>query len=325
MAHVKNVDRTYIEKHLQDNFISLMPIFYEMQSLFLSGIYKRYGDLEGGHIVIYFARDLHLEIMRKREKDMNFDLSLSKFWENHGNIFQNKKKIISIANHTGLPKETARRKIIQLIKKKHIKKLDKNKILWEPDPHFKDTYISIIEEQINSLSKFIYQVTKVIGFNSPISRIQKELKDNYSFHWYHYLTFQLQYIKYWQERFKDLEMVLIALQTLIQTIRYISSNVKGDINTFLLNKIPKNIDTKNANISATSISEITGIPRATCIRKLEKFVKMNILEKDNLSKRYYLLTNQLAVNPVLSHGEVVKATTSIFSDFCAVFLKNINK
>ena len=112
---------------------------------------------------------------------MNFDLSLSKFWENHGNIFQNKKKIISIANHTGLPKETARRKIIQLIKKKHIKKLDKNKILWEPDPHFKDTYISIIEEQINSLSKFIYQVTKVIGFNSPISRIQKELKDNYSF------------------------------------------------------------------------------------------------------------------------------------------------
>ena len=69
-----------------DNFIYLMQIFYEMQSLFLSGIYKRYGDLEGGHIVIYFARDLHLEIMRKREKDMNFDLSLSKFWENHEEI-----------------------------------------------------------------------------------------------------------------------------------------------------------------------------------------------------------------------------------------------
>ena len=138
MSLVKNVGRTNIEKHLQDNFISLMPVFYEMQSLFLSGIYKRYGDLEGGHIVIYFARDLHLEIMRKREKDMNFDLSLNKFWENHKNTYQNKKKIISIANHTGLPKETARRKIIQLIKKKHIKKLDKNKILWEPDSDFKD-------------------------------------------------------------------------------------------------------------------------------------------------------------------------------------------
>ena len=93
----------------------------------------------------------------------------------------------------------------------------------------------------------------------------------------------------------------------------------------LLGKTNKAYEISDASISAASISEITGIPRATCIRKLEKFVKMNILEKDNLSKRYYLLTNQLAVNPVLSHGEVVKTTTSIFSDFCAVFLKNINK
>ena len=49
-----------------------------MQSTFLSGIYKRYGDLEGGQIVIYFARDLHLRLMRKREEDLSFDLSLEK-------------------------------------------------------------------------------------------------------------------------------------------------------------------------------------------------------------------------------------------------------
>ena len=63
-------EKTYIEKMLMDNFLKLMPSFYEMQSSFLSGIYKRYGDLEGGHIVIFFARDLHLEILRKREKDL---------------------------------------------------------------------------------------------------------------------------------------------------------------------------------------------------------------------------------------------------------------
>ena len=89
-----------------------------MQSTFLSGIYKRYGDLEGGHIVIYFARDLHLQILRKREKDLEFDLSLEEFWKNHTNINQTKKKIIIISRFTGLPKETTRRKIISLIKKK---------------------------------------------------------------------------------------------------------------------------------------------------------------------------------------------------------------
>ena len=63
----KKFNKSYIEKVLTENFINLMPTFYEMQSVFLSGVYKRYGDLEGGNIVIFFARDLHLEILRMRE------------------------------------------------------------------------------------------------------------------------------------------------------------------------------------------------------------------------------------------------------------------
>ena len=51
-----------IQKNLFDNFFKLMPTFYEMESNFLSGVYKRYGDLEGGNIIIFFARDCHLEI-----------------------------------------------------------------------------------------------------------------------------------------------------------------------------------------------------------------------------------------------------------------------
>ena len=136
---------------LMDNFLKLMPSFYEMQSSFLSGIYKRYGDLEGGHIVIFFARDLHLEILRKREKDLGFNLSLDNFWQNHKNINQGKKKVIYISRETGLPKETTRRKLISLIKKKHIKRVEKNKIFWEPVSEFKETYMEIIEEQISSL------------------------------------------------------------------------------------------------------------------------------------------------------------------------------
>ena len=106
----KKFARNNIEKVLMENFIKLMPTFYEMQSTFLSGIYKRYGDLEGGQIVIYFARNLHLKVMRKREEDLNFDLSLDKFWSNHQNTVQDKHKIISVSRFTGLPKETTRRK-----------------------------------------------------------------------------------------------------------------------------------------------------------------------------------------------------------------------
>ena len=92
MDRSKKFEKRNIEKIITENFIKLMPAFYEMQSLFLSGVYKRYGDLEGGHIVILFARDLHLEILRKREKDLDFNLSLDEFWNNHKDVVQSKKK-----------------------------------------------------------------------------------------------------------------------------------------------------------------------------------------------------------------------------------------
>jgi hypothetical protein len=331
MESFKRFEKKSIEKILLDNFIDLMPSFYEMESSFLSGIYKRYGDLEVGNIIIFFARDLHLEILRKRELDLNFDLSLNNFWNNHKNIIQKKKKIVVIAKSTGLPRETTRRKILSLIKTKHIKKTEKNTIFWEPDSKSKDTYIKIIEEEINSLSKFICRQLKFFSLNISVSKIEKEILNNYSFYWYHYLNAQLEYIKAWQLRFKDLEMLLIGLQTLIQSIRSLkNSNKLQDLDSFLLNKTIKSassFDIKVAGISATSVSEVTGIPRANCIRKLEKYIKMKIVEKDPVTKRYALIHAQIKAvpspaNPVLDE---IKHTVSIFSKFSSILLNSFNK
>jgi hypothetical protein len=333
MNVVNKFEKKYIEKISLDNFIDLMPSFYEMESTFLAGIYKRYGDLEGGNIVIFFAKDLHLKILRKREIDLTFDLSLNEFWHNHKNIVQNKKKIIEIAKSVGLPRETTRRKILHLMKTKHIKKTEKNTIFWEPDSKSKESYIEIIREQIHTLSKFIFQQSKFISLNIPLSKIEKEIKNNYSFYWYHYLNAQLKYIKFWQEQFKDLEMLLIGLQTLIQTVKYLKTTGKfKTLDSFILNKMPKgtaSVDIKNANISATSISEVTGIPRANCIRKLEKYIKMKVLEKDPVTKRYYLIPSQLSTIPASSSTNIlldgIKYTISIFSEFSSTLLKTLAK
>ena len=320
MDRLKKFEKYNIEKIIKDNFVKLMPTFYEMESTFLSGLYKRYGDLEGGNIVIYFARDLHLEILRKRENDLDFDLSLDFFWRNHKNIRQGKKKIISVSKETGLPKETARRKIISLIRKKHLKKEDKSRLFWEPSSEHKETYIKIIGEQINSLSKFILEQTKLLNSVIPLAKIEKEIKKNYSFYWYHYLSVQLQYIKFWHQKLNDLEMLLIGLQTIIQTINYI--NRKSDGTNSIISRFQKGQDIKEANISATSVSEVTGIPRATCIRKLEKFVKMKVLDKDLKTKRYYLKINQSTLNPMLDF-ELQKSKISILSDFSSIMMKGL--
>ena len=331
MESFKRFEKKNIEKILLDNFTDLMPPFYEMESSFLSGICGRYGDLEVGNIIIFFARNLHLEILRKRELDLNFDLSLDKFWNNHKNIIQKKIKIIAIAKSTGLPRETTRRKILSLIKAKHIKKTEKNTLFWEPDSKTKDSYIKTIEEEINSLSKFIFQQLKFFSLDIPLSKIEKEIKKNYSFYWYHYLNAQLKYIKFWQVRFKDLEMLLIGLQTLIQSIRDLKNlNKLQNLDSFLLNKTIKStapFDIKNTGISATSVSEVTGIPRANCIRKLEKYIKMKVMEKNPVSKRYNLIPNQIKsgpppANPIL---DGIRHTVSIFGDFSSIIIKSLNK
>ncbi len=173
----------------------------------------------------------------------------------------------------------------------------------------------------------------MISLNIPISKIEKEIKNNYSFYWYHYLNTQLQYIKFWQEQFKDLEMLLIGLQTLIQTVKYLKTIGKfQSLDSIALNKTSKNADSiniKNANISASSVSEVTGIPRANCIRKLEKYVKMKVLEKDPLTKRYYLVPTQLSIVSTSSSSNIlldgIKNTTSIFSEFSSILLKSLAK
>ena len=80
----------------------------------------------------------------------------------------------------------------------------------------------------------------------------------------------------------------------------------------------------NGDISATSISDITGIPRATCIRKLDKFVKMKVLQKNNKTKRYSLILDQTTFNPMLQ-PEWMKHKISILSDFSFIIIKGLFK
>jgi hypothetical protein len=132
-------------------------------------------------------------------------------------------------------------------------------------------------------------------------------------------------------RFKDLEMLLIGLQILIQSIRYLkNSNRLKNLDSYLLSKTTKStssFDVKNAGVNATSISEVTGIPRANCVRKLEKYIKMKMMQKDPITKRYYLIPAQLKsmtspTNPLLDE---IKHTINIFSEFSSTILISLNK
>ena len=51
MERIKKIESKTIQKNLTDNFIKLMPTFYEMESSFLAGVYVI--DLRGKYSNIF--------------------------------------------------------------------------------------------------------------------------------------------------------------------------------------------------------------------------------------------------------------------------------
>ena len=281
-----------IEGKILENYIEYQYLFLEFQSNFLSNLYNRYQSIENGTLVLYCARQAHQDILRKKDYDLDFNLSFEKFWENHSELIPKRRSLISIAKDTLLPKETVRRKILQLVKQKVISKKNKN-ICWLPSEQYKQNYNLVIS---------------------------KEIEEKCSFYWFHYLEVQLEYLRSWTKQFNDMELGLIFLQV---------------ANVFASKAKEKKISHKDiyddpslfkeflgASVSATFISEVTKIPRATCVRKLDILVKSKILTQDQISKRYYINPSATADNMILQ--KQTEKVVKLFSNFYFISLRAIN-
>ena len=94
----------------------------------------------------------------------------------------------------------------------------------------------------------------------------------------------------WKKVFGDLESWVIFGQCWISKDLHIKKNSEN--NKKYIDDVLKN--SSNSGINAMSISEITGIPRATVVRKLKKLIKMNALYLDK--KKLYHPSKYLKKN-----------------------------
>ena len=204
---------------------NLMAEFYEMQSTFLSGIYKRYKSIETANIILCLAKEMHLQIIRQRERNMNHDISLDNFWNNFNNISRPTQKIVCISNMTGIPKETTRRKIKRLINQNFVLLNKKNKeYYWNLLSKHQDDYYKIVTNEIEMLAKFTSTCASSLKLDIDKNAITNEIKSQFSFYWYHFLNHQLKWLKMWQDKIKDIDLILIALQAVIPTLQYADRN-----------------------------------------------------------------------------------------------------
>ena len=221
------INSNQLENIFLENFAEFIKEFYEMQSLFLAGLYKRYGSIETANIILCLAKNSHLQILRLRECDLDRDISLNNLFLNLQNINNISLKIVDIVNTTSIPKETARRKIKDLIKKDFVIIKQKKEYRWNLLSKHKNDYNKIINEEIVSLSKFIKKFLPHAHLNMDIKEIENEIKSKFSFYWYHFLSSQLQWLKIWQDKLKDNELLIIVLQAVIPTLQFANKSQQG--------------------------------------------------------------------------------------------------
>ena len=308
-----------IEKVILENYLEYQYLFVEFQSKFLSDLYGRYQSVEHGNLVLYFTKQAHQDILRKKDYDLSFNLSLEKFWDNCHKTNPTRKPIIKIAKDICLPKETTRRKILELVKQKVLNKKNKN-IRWPSAEEHKKNYNLVTNQEIENVVKLISFVCKKLNYSISNEAMQEEIKDKFSFYWFHYLGTQLEYLRLWSKQINDLELILIFLQA---AHLYASKVKEKKLSHKDFYENPNTIkEFISASISATSVAEVTGIPRATCVRKLQILIDLRIIFQDKISKRYYI--NPLAASKDLISRKITENVVKVFSNFYFICIRELS-
>lgn len=252
------------------------------QWTWLNTNYKCFNDLIKYLISIYFVQKT-LEYYFENGLTISYD----KFYSDL-TIQIEKFNISSLSKEFNLPKETMRRKIQELENQKVIIKKNRNIIL---DRNAYDFVKPI--RQIKVTSNYLHKILKIMkkeGYvKSVISAedVTDIIKTNFSRCWLWFYQFQIPNMITWKNYFNDINEFYIIGTCWINQV-YNTQNKINISNT--TNKILDNVhkyvsQNPGTGLNAMSISEMTGLPRATVIRKNKNLIKKNLLFLDD-NKHY---------------------------------------
>ena len=268
------INKVEVDKFIFNNFNSISPYFYKLISEWMSDAYKIFKDLDKFLILIYLI-NTDFEFFRRN----NLNITYESFYKDK-TLEINKINLIQISKDLNIPKESVRRKISELEKKGIIKKKGK-KIFLDRSAYESQEPINTLKNVSVLLSKFseISKKNNITKKSLDRTELSKLIKNNFSFCWYQFFKFIFSYCYRWRKYFGDLEIMLIGITIAFNSVTTASIKLKG-IESYI-DKWREDILQNNIRgINAMSISEITGIPRPTVIRKINSLIKLNMIEMD---------------------------------------------
>jgi predicted transcriptional regulator len=224
---------------------------------------------------------------------MNIDLNFDQF-NSKPTLLIDKFSITEVCEKLSLPKETIRRKVLELEQLGILKRNKKQIILDRSafDKNAQEMQIKITSKYItlfsNQLSKS-NETKNIFSKNLTQDVIENIIRKNWSLCLRWFFKMQIPLILSYNKIFNDILSFHIMGTVLVnQTINLSKRNIYNiNLNrkTWIKNLV---LEGKNSpGLSAMSISDMTNIPRATVIRKCKTLIKKNILLINN--KKQYLL------------------------------------
>lgn len=263
------IDEDKIFKIINKNFSKIAPFYYQLITSWLIRSYNVFQDIDKFVILIYFINK-DLIFFRKNGLVINYDT-----FYNDKSIEIPKINISDISNDLKIPKESVRRKLQELEKKGIIKKTGK-KIFVDRSAFTTAKAEQTLKELSILISKFneILVEEKVTNIIFNTNEISESIKTNFSFCWYQFYKFLFIFTTRWRNNVTDLETLAIGFVVLLNTVDNKSFRIK-DLNRKKYFKLSQGSD--DIGVNAMSLSDITGIPRPTVVRKLKYLIKNNFL------------------------------------------------
>ena len=267
------IDEKIIFKTIEKNFSKLAPYYYSFISNWLIRAYKHYHDIDKFIIVIYLINK-DLIFFRRNGLIIDYDT----FYKDK-TVEIEKINITDISKDLHIPKESVRRKVLELEKKGVIKKTGK-KIFVDRSAFYAAQAVDTLKDLTLLLHKFnkLLKKTKVEEIVIETNEISASIKKNFFFCCYQFYKFLFIFTNRWRKEVIDLETFCVGILVMLNASHNKSFKIK-DLNLKSYQKLVMSSDNKGLN--AMSISDITGIPRPTVVRKLKYLIKNNFLHINN--------------------------------------------
>ena len=269
----------------KSSYEALTP-FYKFQQTWVNKAYSVFKDFDTYLILMYLKQKIYVDY-----SDRFHYMSLNNFYS-QDKIAIDKINLIQIAKSLNIPKETIRRKINYLEKKEIIFRSGKSiylnsKALEIIKPNHTLPMLSIFLEKMSII------LSKEDWFGGFINRENIELfiREHFTVCWEYFYRFQIPYLVRHRKAFGDLEswnvwgsIAIVQAAGFNEDLKKITREEFTGYEDYYFSMLKfKPV----RGINASSISDISSIPRATVIRKLRVMEKKGFIRR-NIKLEYTL-------------------------------------